>query len=55
MKLNWKNFPPAQKGQYHFPKVGKLATLVVEDWCDSHIYVRHWLAGRAGTDNDKNG
>ena len=42
-----------EKGQLHNPKDGKLATLKVEAWCDSDLYVWHWFAGRAGTTNDK--
>lgn len=53
MKLHWKNCPSALKGQFHNSKEGKLATIVVEAWCDTHLYVWHWYAGRAGTNNDK--
>lgn len=54
MKLKWKNCPFAEKGQYHNPKEGKLATIVVEAWCDRSLYIWSWFAGRAGTNNDLN-
>lgn len=53
MKLHWKNCPASLKGQFHNSKEGKLATIVVEAWCDTQLYVWHWYAGRAGTNNDK--
>ena len=53
MCLEWKNCPVSEKGQYHNSKDSKLATLKVEAWCDMHLYIWHWYAGRPGTNNDK--
>ena len=54
MKLIWKNCPFSEKGQYHNGKEGKMATIVVEAWCDRDLYIWSWFAGRAGTNNDLN-
>ena len=51
--LYWKNCPLEEKGQYHNPKDSKLATVKVEAWCDSKLYIWHWFAGKTGTTNDK--
>lgn len=51
--IKWKNCPIQVKGQYHNPKDSKLAVIKVEAWCDSKLYIWHWFAGRAGTNNDK--
>lgn len=52
-KMVWKNCPYEVKGQFHNSNDGKLATMSVEAWCDSDLYVYHWFAGRCGTNNDK--
>lgn len=54
MKLVWKNCPIQEKGQYHNPREGHMATIVVEAWCDRRLYVWSWFSGRAGTNNDLN-
>lgn len=54
IKLGWKNCPLAHKGQYHYPREGKLATIPAEAWCDCNTYIWHWYIGRTGTKNDIN-
>lgn len=54
MKLKGKNCPFAEKGQYHDPKEGKLATIVVEATSDRNVFIWSWFAGLPGTNNDLN-
>lgn len=42
------------KGTVPQSQGGKLATIVVEAWCDRTLYIWSWFAGRAGTNNDLN-
>lgn len=54
MMLHWNNCPIADKGQYHNPKEGKLATLPAEASCDRNVYNWHWNVRRTGMNNDIN-
>lgn len=54
MKVVWKKYPLAEKGQYHNKKESKMVTVVEEGWCDRSLYIWSCLTGRAGTNNDLN-